>query len=214
MHIKRKRCSRQGLPALLTALLGLQVFAPCIANPVDFPVTGSITVNGNARALPSGGVFGPSSYDNGTGVIATGAFTFPQSTTSFNSVAGTVVVTYLLSQTNTSSGQVATDGIAALSATTLKLQVIAATVGVIPIDVGTCVFAPIDLVLDGTGSAAGLDLADSSFVIPQVGPTDCGTYGSEINNAIAGSNNSMQIHLAGDFAPPVNDTIFVNGFDP
>jgi hypothetical protein len=201
---------------LLACLLLVPALAPCAANATDFPVSGTISVNGNPGTLPAGGVFGGSGYNTSTGEIAAGVFSFPVATTSFNSSFGNVVVTYQLSQLNSSSGQVATDGVAALSDATLKLQVLSASLGgVIPIDVGTCVFQPIDIILIGTGSAGGLDLADAAFTIPTVASTDCGGNGDAINTGIAGSNNSIQMHLDGDFTPPPqNDTIFANGFDP
>jgi hypothetical protein len=216
MRVLRTNCGgNQRWRRSLFILLGALCLGSSSASAVNFPVSGTITVNGNAGALPAGGVFGPSSYDAASGAIALGAFSFPQATTSFSSTLGLVVVTYQLSQTNMSSGQVASDGVAALTDATMKLQVIHVTISGIPVPVGTCVFQPIDVALTGTGSAAGLDLSDSGFVIPPVAPTDCGGYGNDINNAIAGSNNSIQMHLAGDFTPPAaSDTIFANGFDP
>ena len=161
---------------------------------------------------------GNSTYNTTTGALSSGKFTFPQATTTFHSdsLGADVTVTYQLTQTNTSSGQVATDGVAALTPATLKLQIVSALIaGVIPIGVGTCVFQPITLDLAGTGAAAGLDLSDGSFTIPTVASTDCGGYGDQINTGVAGSNNSMQVHIAGNFTPPPeDDTIFVNGFDP
>ena len=188
-----------------------------IANAANFAVSGTISVNGNPGALPSGGTFGDSTYDTVTGDISSGLFTFPQATTTFHSdsLGADVTVTYQLSQTNTSTGQVATDGVAALTQAQLKLKAISAVVGVIPISFGnSCIFQPITVDLAGTGSASGLDLSDSSFTIPQVGSTDCGGFGSQVNTGIAGSNNSLVMHLAGDFTPPSgNDLIFKNGFD-
>ncbi len=196
-------------------LLGVLCAIPGIAAAVDFPVSGTMTVNGNGGALPAGGKFAGSSYAPANGAIAAGAFTFPQATANFSSPLGPAVATYQVSQIDTSAGQVATDGVAALTNATMKLQVLQVTAGVLSIPVGTCIFQPINVLLTGTGSVAGLDLSDSGFVIPPVGPNDCGNLASQINSAIAGNNNSMQVHLAGDFTPPASgDTIFVNGFDP
>jgi hypothetical protein len=197
--------------------LALQMAALPLVHATNFAVTGTISVNGNPGTLPGGGTFGNSTYDTATGAISSGKFTFPQSSTTFHSdtLGADVTVTYQLTQTNTSTGQVATDGVAALTGATLKLQIVSALVaGVIPIGIGTCVFQPIPVNLAGTGAASGLDLSDSSFTIPTVGPTDCGGYGDQINTGVAGSNNSMQVHLAGNFTPPPeDDTIFKNGFD-
>jgi hypothetical protein len=189
-----------------------------IAHATNFAVTGTISVNGNPGTLPSGGTFGDSTYNATTGALSAGKFTFPQATTTFHSdsLGVDVTVNYQLSQTNTSTGQVASDGVAALTQATLKLQIVSAfAAGVVPIPVGTCIFQPIDIDLAGTGSAVGLDLSDASFTIPTVASTDCGGNGDQINAGVAGSNNSMQVHIAGNFTPPPeDDTIFVNGFDP
>jgi hypothetical protein len=192
----------------------LSAFAASAANATNFPVTGSISINGNPGVLPDGGIFGNSTYDPASGDITTGKFTFPQTTTSFDSQLGTITIVYQLSQTNTSTGQVVAGGAAVLTDASIQLDILSASIGIIPLDLGTCVFQPIVLQLRGTGAASGLDLADSGYVIPPVGATDCGNYGSYIDNALAGSNNTIQMHLAGNFTPPVDDTIFENGFDP
>lgn len=195
------------------AMLIAATTVPNFCAAVDFPVTGTVSFNGNSGSLPTGAVFGPSSYDASTGAIGSGRFTFPQSTATFNvSGFGAVTVTYLLSQTDTSNGQVAIDGIAALTPVSAKLEVLAVS---LPVSVIPCAFSPIDLDLTGTASAAGLDLADDGFTIPPAPTGNCGAFASQINAAIAGSNNSMQVHLAGDFTPPADaDLIFRNGFDP
>lgn len=215
IHQNVSRSPAKPLSALLAGLVLSAGLAPCLAQAVDFPITGTITVNGNSGALPPGGKFANSDYNPTTGAIAEGAFSFPVGTTSFPvSGVGTVTVTYQLSQLDTSTGQVATDGTAALTTATMKLEILTASVGVIPIGVGTCIFQPINFDLSGMGSASGLDLSDAAFTIPPVGPTDCGTFGSQINANIAGSNNSAQMHMAGDFTPPpADDTIFANGFE-
>jgi hypothetical protein len=180
----------------------------------DFPVTGTLSVNGNAGDLPDGGTFGDATYDTSIGALSPGAFSFPQTTTSFPSDLGPVAVTYQLSQTNTSTGLVAADGSAALTNASLKLNVTHVTISGIPISVGTCVFQPIDIALAGTGSATGLDLAETGFTIPEVAPSACGGYGDQINQAIAGTNNAIEVVMAGDFTPPGDsDTIFADGFE-
>ncbi|HEY0231122.1 MAG TPA: hypothetical protein VGC55_07715 [Dokdonella sp.] len=198
-------------PLALAALLSIVCHA---AAATEFVVSGTLSVNGNAGALPDGGTFGDSTYDPSTGALSQGAFIFPQTTTSFPSDLGTVAVTYTLSQTNTSTGLVAPDGTAALTNASLKLNVTHVTISGIPISVGTCVFQPIDIALAGTGSATGLDLAETGFTIPEVAPTDCGGNGDQINQAIAGTNNAIEVVMAGDFAPPADsDTIFADGFE-
>lgn len=205
-----------GFFAALRPVFACAALLACgVAAAADFPVAGSISFNGSSGALPDGGTFGPSSYAAGSGAIAPGSFTFPQATAQFSSTFGTVVVTYHLSQTDTSSGQVEVDGSVTLADAAMKLEVLHVTVGGVPVGVGTCVFQPIVLTLAGTASATSLDLADNGFVVPPVGASDCGGFASQINAALAGSNNNIELHVAGDFTPPTgNDTIFANGFDP
>jgi hypothetical protein len=189
---------------------------PAAVAGTDYPVSGSITVNGTTGPLPSGGEFTGSSYDGATGEIGAGAFEFPVATIDFDSPLGPVTATYQLSQTNASTGQVAGDGIAGLTTASMRLQVLSAVVGgIVPIPIGTCVFEPIVFVLDGTGSGTGLDLADPIFTIPEVESSACGGNGDAINDGIAGSSNSIELQVDGDFTPPseVIDLIFADGFD-
>ena len=211
--VRHCRCGITGPRASAAGLFFLSAVAATAANATNFPVTGSISINGNPGALPTGGTFGNSTYDVATGTITAGKFTFPQSTASFGSQLGPIIVTYQLSQTNTSTGQVVAGGAAGLTNAAMELDVLSITISGIPVAVGTCVFQPIDLALSGTGAATGLDLVDTGYTIPPVAATDCGDYGSYIDNALAGSNNTIQVQLAGDFTPPAGDTIFENGFD-
>jgi hypothetical protein len=165
--------------------------------------------------LPGGGAFTDTAYDAASGTIAAGVFVFPDATIDFQSTLGPITATYRLSQTNTASGQVAADGVAALASAAMKLQILSASLSGFPIPVGTCIFEPIDVVLDGTASATGLVLVDDAFTIPPVAPTDCAGNGEQINDGIAGSVNSLQMQIAGDFTPPGDlDLIFADGFDP
>lgn len=178
---------------------------------VDFPVSGSLTINGNLAVLPDGGVFAGSSYDAETGAIGEGAFVFPEATLSFDTPLGTAVATYVLSQTNTSSGEVWSDSTAALTPSDLVITVTHLTISGLPIDLGTCVVGPTTLELAGTASVTGLALAYDGFVIPPVDANDCADYGDQINDALAGTNNQGEFDIAGDFTP---DTVFADGFDP
>lgn len=181
------------------------------AHATVFPVTGTITVNGSAGNLPNG-TFANPIYDPATGTLTAGVFAFPQSSTTINvNGFGDVTVTYQLSQTNTSTALVASDGTAAMTQVDAKIEIISTS---LPISVVPCRFGPIPLDLAGTASATGLDLEDRSFTVP---PTtdNCGGFKSQINSQLAGSNNSIAPHLDGDFTPPSadNDKIFINGFD-
>jgi hypothetical protein len=207
----------RGRGARAFVVLALSICAvPAALAGTDFPVSGSITVNGTAGPLPAGGEFVGSSYDGATGEIGAGAFVFPDATIDFPSPLGTITATYRLTQTNTSTGLVAGDGVAALTVASMRLQVLSAVIGgIVQIPIGTCVFEPIDFELDGTGTVVGLDLADATFTIPAVEASACGGNGEAINDGIAGSSNNIALQVAGDFTPPteVIDLIFADGFD-
>lgn len=207
----RGNSMRQWAAGAASLVAALALAAPVVGFAADFPVSGTIVVNGQQGALPDGGAFAGSGYDTATGAIAAGRFTFPVSTAS----SGAVTVRYQLSQANTSAGQVAADGVAALETASLKLAVLSATYSGVPVSLGTCEFQPILVELAGTGAAGGLDLADAQFDIPPAPPGNCGAFRDQINAAFAGGDNGITVHLDGDFTPPVgDDTIFRSGFDP
>jgi hypothetical protein len=201
-------------PAFVLALSMTMV--PAAFAGTDYPVSGSITVNGTEGPLPAGGEFVGSSYDEASGEIGAGVFEFPVATVDFDSPVGAVTATYELTQADSSSGHVDADGIAGLTSASMQLRVISAFIGgLVPIPIGNdCVFWPIVFELDGTGSSAGLDLGDS-FTIPEVAADACGGFGAEINEGIAGDTNSIELQIDGDFTPPsgVIDLIFEDGFD-
>lgn len=210
--------SRFCLPS--AGVLGLFALALGAApvQAVDYPLSGTVSVNGTLLALPSGGSFDGSSYDSASGAIGAGTFRFPQVVTEFDSPLGPVTGTFEITQTNTSGGSVDTDGVAALSVAHMRLEVVSALLyGTVPLPVYPCVFEPVDLYLAGIGAASGLSLADPAFTIPAVASSDCGGYGDAINAAVAGSDNAIDLQLSGDFTPPEppdDDTIFRSGFDP
>ncbi len=192
------------------AALALLLALPQGALATDFVVTGTATMNGNAGSLPANSFFAGSAYDVATGAIASGSFTFPQTTSS----NGSIVVTWRMEQTNTSSGQVASDGVAALTDASFKLTVLSTSIGGFPVPIGTCVFQPITIGLSGTAVSSGLDLVDEQFDIPEAPPGNCGSVRDQINGAFVGSNNRIDLHLAGVFTPPGDgDRIFVDGFE-
>lgn len=209
--IRCLRCLKRG-SIFAAAFICAYLINGGAAHAADFAASGSITLNGNISSLS--GTFGPSTYDGNNGVISAGAFDFPQSTIQFGSGGDSqVTVTYQLVQTDTSSGQVASDGLAALTHATMKLHVIAAHTPAILWSVGTsCDFQPIDVVLDGTGAASGMDLVASGFTIPAVDASACGGHGSQLNAGLSGNQTSTKVHLEGDFTPP-SDIIFADGFD-
>jgi len=163
-------------------------------------------------------VFGPSAYDPATGTIAPGAFRFPDGTASVPTDAGTLTVTWRMTQAGTSAGLVAADGTVAFEDASLRLELLSATVptpiGVLPVEIAPCVFEPIVWQLAGSGNAGGLALDDAAFAIPLAEVGQCAAFRDEINDAIAGGSGSVALALAGDFTPPAaSDVIFVDGFE-
>lgn len=192
----------------LAAAFALLFAAPFPGNAraSDFPVSGTISINGNTGVLPDGTFMG-SSYDATTGAIGTGTFQFSVTTVSH----GGNSLTYQLSQTNTSTGVVDGSGAAAMSNAAFSVRLINGTYNELPVTFGaSCNFAPISIAFTGTASATGLDLAGSGFRIPQT-TDNCNGFAGLVNPAIGGSNNSIQLHIDGDFTPP--DTIFADGFE-
>lgn len=198
--------------ALISAVTISLACASATAQAADFPVSGTITVNGNADTLPAGASFGDSVYDAGTGMLSAGTFTFPQSsvTVDVGPPFGNITITYKFTQTNTSTALVATDGVAAMSQVLGQLEIISTS---LPLTVTPCRFAPIALDLTGTGSSVSLDLEDRQFTVPPTAD-ECGGFASQINAELAGNSNSIAPSLAGDFTPPSDtDKIFVDGFE-
>ncbi len=194
----------------ITTAVALALAAP-LAEAANFPVSGSVTINGSSGNLPDGGLFGDATYDPASGELSEGKFTFPPAEVTLPmSGGGSITVSYLLTQLNTSTAQVAADGTAAMTMLQLKLSILATS---LPFSVAPCNFQPIEVALDGVGDSNGLALEDRSFDVP---PTldSCGGFAAQINGALVGSSNSITLTLAGDFTPPGNaDKIFVDGFD-
>lgn len=187
---------------------------PALAAAVDFPVAGSAVIGGNLGGLPAGGLFAGSAYDAATGAIAAGTFAFPVTTSTTTAQGTTIVVTWQLGQVDTSAGQVASDGVAALSTASMKLAVLSATAGGFPLPLGPCEFQPILLDLAGSGSATGLVLSDEQFDIPPAAIGQCGSLRDQINGAFAGGDNRIDLLVSGDFTPPAgDDAVFADGFE-
>ncbi|WP_395682757.1 hypothetical protein [Dokdonella sp.] len=187
-------------------LLVVGMAGPAVA-ATDYAVSGSATFNGNASALGDGQFLG-SSYTSATGVIGAGTFKF-QGASVGN--AGTSL-TYHLDQSIASAGQVGADGLAALADASMRLTVVGLTLSGTPRAVGTdCVFEPIHIVLDGNGSASGLELSATGFSIAPIDPNACNGFATAINNLIAGNANSIALRVEGNFSPP--GTIFTAGFE-
>lgn len=198
----------------LAIVLGLAA-APALA--VQFPVTGSVSVGGEGGELPPG-TFGDSSYDGSSGELSSGKFAFPTTSVTFDSPLGPVVATYQFEQTNQASATVDTDGIVAFSEAKFRISILSARLGgVIPINIGPpCVFEPIEIFLAGTADGSGMSVSDPAFTVPPAPEGNCGDYRDQINDALAGAEQGIELFIEGDFTPPPEgnpDLIFVNGFE-
>jgi hypothetical protein len=197
-------CRRIG--ATVGGLLAACMVGQAVA-ATDYGVSGTITFNGNASVLGDG-LFLGSSYATATGAIGAGAFKFEGATVG----DGVTGLTYQLDQDNASTGQVGVDGLAALADAALRLTVVDMTYNGSPRVVGAdCVFEPIHIVLDGSGSVAGLQLSANSFTIAPIDPDACNGFAGTINGVLAGNATSIALRIEGDFAPP--GTIFAAGFE-
>ena len=186
------------------------LLAACMAGhaaAADYSVVGSATFNGNASVLDDG-LFLGASYATATGAIGAGTFKFQDATVG----DGVTELTYQLDQDVASAGQVGADGLAALADASLRLTVVDMTYNGSPRVVGSdCVFEPIHIVLDGSGSQGGLDLSASGFTVEAIDGNACNGFAGTINALLAGNANSITLRIDGDFAPP--GTIFVAGFE-
>ena len=203
------------VPAIIVALLMTAALAGK-ASATQFPITdGTVIINGESGALPSGGTFGDSNYNTVTGYLSDGKFVFPQTSITITTPLGDLLVTYQFAQTNTSSAMIGGDGTVAFTTANMQLRLVSAKLGgVIPIGVTPCSFSPIAWDdVGGTASSTGMQIENEGFTVPPT--TDaCGGHKDEINDALNGNQNSISMTISGDFTPPVDDDlIFRDGFD-
>lgn len=185
------------------------------ASARQFPVSGSVTINGGTpAALPANVTFGDSTYNASNGDLSAGTFNFPVSTATFDN--GNGVVTYRFTQTNASTALVGSSGMAMLSVANMSLKVLSASYYTIAIDVGTdCVFGPIRWHhLWGARTTTGLDLMQATFAVPMT-QGSCNGHAQQINDALQGNDNSIELLINGNFSLPnagASDLIFFDGF--
>jgi hypothetical protein len=185
------------------------------ARATDFPVSGSVTVNGQSGEIPAGAKFTSPGYDASSGILSAGTFTFPITTETTVEGGLTYVLRYQMIHLNTSHGLIAADGVAAISDARFKLKVISITVAGFPMSIGTCEIEPITVELTGVATENGLHLADDQFDIPEVPAGMCGLFRDNFNDVFPGSDNNMSLVLEGDFPLPaaIPDAIFRHGFE-
>ncbi len=198
------------LPASAVLATSLALVATQAA-ATQYPISsGTVTIDGNTSPLPSGGTFGDSSYDAGTGYLSPGKFAFPQATVQ----SGDFSITYQLVQTDTSAALVGSDGSVGFSTATMQLSIVSASYLGVPLSVSPCVFAPIAWdTLGGSASGSGMQISNGIFTVPPT--TDsCGGYQAQINGALTGNQNSIVMVIDGSFTPPaLDDRIYMDGFD-
>lgn len=200
-----------GRAQILAGATALLLALPVAA--AQFPVTGTVAFGSETSALPTGTNFGDSTWNPATGELSSGRFHFPRASISRDTDLGPLKITYDLTQTSDSMALVDADGNAAFTTVALQLHVVSVTLGYLPLDIGpACDFAPLlwdDLA--GTASAAGMEVAQASFGVPET--SGCGAWRDQINDAIAAADGSVELELAGDFTPPSGDLIFSDGFE-
>lgn len=201
--------------AVLTAVvLAIGSSASSLARAIDCPVSGDLTINGQLSDLPPGGSFANSDYNPVSGVIDAGTFTFPVVTETSVADGIVFVFRYQFTQTDSSAGVVAADGVVALATARFRMEILSITANGVPYSIGQCTMQPIMVELAGTASVTGLDLVDTQFTIPPVPVGQCGIWRDSFNQAYAGDNNAMSSRVLGNFTPPsAADVIFKNGFD-
>lgn len=201
------------LPSIQTSSLlaaGFLLFS-LQAAATQYPISsGTVTINGSSAALPTGGTFGNSTYDGGTGYLSAGKFAFPEATIDTD---GTTI-TYQLVQTDTSSALVGSGGNVGFTTANMKLSIISALYNGFPVPVSPCTFSPIVWdSLGGTASGTGMQISNGNFEVPPT--TDaCGGLKDQINEALIGNENSISMTIDGNFTPPAqDDRIFASGFE-
>lgn len=186
----------------------------------QYAVDGTIDFHNGPDPLPAGVTFGDADYDPGNGYLSQADFEFPEHSVSLTTVdySPPVVMTlsYRFIQSEPASALVDADGNAAFTPVRLKLHVVSAesntgrsyAVG------STCDFGPVVWdSLAGTASAAGIDLQAVRFSVSDTQDA-CGGHAGILDTMLAANDNSVSLHLDGDFTPPtLSDRVFLDGFE-
>jgi hypothetical protein len=169
--------------------------------PSGRAVTGTITVDGVASAVPTGAVWTGGAYDPVSGEIGPGALASPVGPVTIPGVllGNDLLVQLRLVQVGEVSGQVRPDGTVELEPVLLQVDARSATfVG----DLLTCVGTPFPVELHGTADASGLHLAATGLTPGPVPDGSCAGNAANINAALGGAPVDLDLHVAGDFTPP------------
>lgn len=180
---------------------------------LNYPVVGSIWVNGRAEDLGTGATFVAQSFNAQTGQVGPGAFVYPAHTVTYSTSLGPAVVTYQIVQTNQSGGTVQTDTSVSLSMAEVRTDILAASLGGFTVVSGNCSASPVTLELSGHVESGGMFLRDDQFTIPSFSGSGCGTAVSILNSFFLGDNNSVSLIVKGAFVPDAAGLLFRDGFD-
>lgn len=187
------------LALFLAAALPLQAQTPpdkIFRHKIDGrPVSGQFVINGYPMTFPNGS-FADGAQQASPAVYG-GIFYFPPATFQSNvNGLGMVVLNTQLFHRGTTTNALTSPSTAAIQMTNVYLHLYSATVSGVPVPLGNdCVFGPILFSAQGTWSAASATMSGNNITIPPVPPTACNGYASTLNNAIAGSNNSVTIAI-------------------
>lgn len=173
------------------------------------PISGGLTVNGNAATLPDGSsVMGTFDSDSGNLDLAVD---IPEGTLNASVGGNEAVVSYTLSSAGGLIGTVDSSGAVSASAV-FQLDLTQAVVGGSPISLAPCSFGPIQMSFTGTLTETELTLSDPGFVIPAA-TEGCGGAGiiGIINGQVAGENNSadLTVEIGADVPATTTSTTMV-----
>lgn len=202
MNTRRSRRLAGAIAGVATLAIAVFAVGAAEADPITGTsgVTGTVQVGENSFALPDGSAF-TGTLDPDAGTIE-GDVTIPDLVyTVTDPVAA--VATIAISIPDGITGTVDGDGNVS-AAGTARIEI--TDVDILPGAIGTCVFEPVDLELDGTydAEAGTVHLADEQFTIPAT--SDSCTIAALVNPMLAGDENSMVLDIALGVAPTPTTT--------
>lgn len=159
------------------------------------PVSGQLVIDGYPMPFPAG------SYVDGaqqaSPAVYGGVFYFPPTTlqSPINGL-GLVTLSLQLFHRGSTYNPIVGTNLAGIQMDNVYLQLYSATVSGIPVPLGSdCSFGPVVLGATGTWNSSFATMSGNEIVIPPVPAGACSGYGTTLNDAIAGSNNSVTITI-------------------
>lgn len=186
---------------VLLAVASFATCGPAIAGDYIFRhgidrrvVTGTMTINGYPMPVPSGaGVNG--AHIAGAGSYG-GGFYFPSSsfTAPINGL-GMVTLTVQWIHLGSSTSQFFDNTTATIGVNEMYFDLQSAVVSGTPVPLSNCSFGPVTWNLGGTWNNTYTQASQTGFVIPPKQASACSGFGTQISNAVAGSNNSVTLSI-------------------